>query len=564
MHLCPSLFIFVTLRKQSNYATYLQGTKISFTKTPWWPKDLFPLNEANKVMNVQHITYEDARGGRSTSKTKTTTKKWKNYLSSRVSGHSEDLKLLLSHESAGAERPVTMWPRADIAPSDNLPEMTAYLTQQMRIEKAARKEENMIVGANSSGRYVPLKDADRKKTDKESSACLPPVLRRKPKFTGLVKESLGAQKEKHKSRGRTDVDPREFQDLRAAMRDGRLERGVPPVPARAEGLLLPPNCLAQDPFLDPKSTRTLRSKKSSSTSSRVASYMGTSADYMDETRRELAGRFRPPFEHLNYPSFSLSHRNPASKRKGSADSTQSFFCIGEGDSGKTSPEPTRRLSGEGTSPWDPAPLQACRLCRNNWARGIRGLCEDCEKDFMRPKTVKFDSSSGSSYSHDDEFKPTPPLKDKKTFSINRKEVPSKCVFHTGADERGERPKLPLKDIPLKSGLRLASANFRPIVVEPQRQDSQKAKVEGVEGDNDRYTNWQTRSMKFEYDRAQKAFARWSACYENGDFDSFEEDELAPLIGRRTLLAKDSFKRHSSFYKFWDEILNDRGSETLPR
>ena len=71
-------------------------------------------------------------------------------------------------------------------------------------------------------------------------------------------------------------------------------------------------------------------------------------------------------------------------------------------------------------------------------------------------------------------------------------------------------------------------------------------------------------MKFEYGRAQKAFARWSTCYENGDFDSFEEDELAPLIGRRTLLAKDSFKRHSSFYKFWDEILNDRGSETLPR
>jgi hypothetical protein len=119
----------------------------------------------------------------------------------------------------------------------------------------------------------------------------------------------------------------------------------------------------------------------------------------------------------------------------------SFYCIGETEATKPADLPAKeiqvlkkrqaqnsaRVSGEGTDPWTQAPPAACRLCRKPGVRGIRGLCNDCETDFIRPKTRRFEFSS----SDEDEIKPTPPLKDLEFLRQNN----AKKVKEVGAQRK---------------------------------------------------------------------------------------------------------------------------------
>ena len=56
---------------------------------------------------------------------------------------------------------------------------------------------------------------------------------------------------------------------------------------------------------------------------------------LDETRREIQGKFKEPFEHLGYPSFSLARKTADHDGEGGSngDSDESFFCLGDREPG---------------------------------------------------------------------------------------------------------------------------------------------------------------------------------------------------------------------------------------
>jgi len=110
---------------------------------------------------------------------------------------------------------------------------------------------------------------------------------------------------------------------------------------------------------------------------------------LDSTRRELQERFRPSFEHINYPSFSLllPRRSSCSSEVGS---DESFYCQGERQFEKEiscdwreeiiqerigEAQAAKEESGEG----DETP---CNLCgrRGLWSYGY--LCGDCRWDSL--------------------------------------------------------------------------------------------------------------------------------------------------------------------------------------
>ena len=115
------------------------------------------------------------------------------------------------------------------------------------------------------------------------------------------------------------------------------------------------------------------------------------------------------------------------------DSELSFCCAGEKDKGGKDVKMEKRLSGSGTTLWKGGKLEKCRLCRERLANGVRGLCRECESDFMRPKTPpppKSYSSWRSKYEvsasdSENEVKPVPPPKDKRRFLSTRHEVERK-------------------------------------------------------------------------------------------------------------------------------------------
>ena len=441
-------------------------------------------------MKIQHVTYEASRSGRPTAQ------KFRDYFASpsnRLSFQEDEEGLL----SAGAERPVTMWPRIgnQISPSDNLPEMTAYLTQKVHLERAARKQEKLVKSTNLSGNYLPLKD-DKEKAENPAAAKLIPILRRKPKFAEIVKEKLGNRSSNTASKHASDREENlaKMQDLQRRIKSGKIERVVPPAQLLGQESCLAPPIPAHSPFHDPSrlsSSSANSHQKPKSAPSKFSEYIGTSADLLDETRRELAGKFRPPFEHLSYHSFSLTRKASIS----SASSEDSFYCVDAAPSRKRNEgrevdvnakavkalknrqrehSLSGRVSGKGTNPWTSSPREPCRLCRKPGVRGVRGLCEECERDFMRPKTTRFE---GDGKDDEDEIKPTPPLKDWKTLSMRWERSERRSAFHVDGEEvDDQRPRVPVKD-----SLKLASAGSKTKIVKPApvpvRQASQKAAVE---------------------------------------------------------------------------------------
>jgi hypothetical protein len=527
-----------------------------------------PIKNNHETKKIQHATYEESRTGRPT------TQKVRDYFNehlNRPSSPQEDKEVLLS---ADAETHVTMWPRIgnQIPPSDNLPEMAAYLTQQRHLAKAACKEEKLVKSLNLSGSYLSLKDDEGKKAEKLAAAKPSPMLRRKPKFGEIVKEKLGTRSSNGTSK-RTPDRGENLAKMRALQRQiktGNLERVVPPpnIPSQ-EGRLAPPHSHFED--LARSSSSSKRQRKTKSSSSKLSEYIGTSADILDETRRAISGKFRPPFEHLSYPSFFLTRKASIS----STASSESFYCVGEVPSTKETEanteaakalkkgqrEDSTRLSGSGTNPWTNGPPEACRLCRKPGVGGIRGLCEACEREFMRPKPAFFE---GEPESDEEEIKPTPPLKDRRTLSMRKEGSERKFAFHAEGEEGDQRPRVPVKDT-----LKLASAESKLKIVKPiptpmkhsqqvsvEEDDVEEEDVEEENVEDEKFRRWQTKSMRADFEKTQKMFERWSCYYGNEDFAKFEEkSDLTPLIeGERE--AEDVVKRHSSFYGFWTELLND--------
>ncbi|KAL2068757.1 hypothetical protein VTL71DRAFT_15095 [Oculimacula yallundae] len=364
-------------------------------------------------------------------------------------------------------------------------EMTGYLVQKHQAEKEVRKQVRVLQSANSSGNYLPLRSPiehnPSTKTHSKEIAHFPNTTslqsKSKPKptsknpFTNLVKQKIQRKpvpeakslyKGEEKGEREKGAGMAKIHNLRKAMQEGKLERVIPPpTSAVSSGQnRQPPPRPIHNPFLDhvslassglgsksisvssqqqqaaskttqivsPRSSTQSRPRsrnrktKSGSTGSRIVSLIGSSADILDSTRREIQEKFRPPFEYLNYPSFSLSVGN--GKKDGQdedADSEESFFCLGDrepgvlaGD-GRVSGEvvervekkpmtrgkggergdsriPDRDRGGDGKAWWDRgdvvdaaavAVVKKCKLCGFGIASSMRGLCGDCEVDSVR-------------------------------------------------------------------------------------------------------------------------------------------------------------------------------------
>ncbi|PSS25293.1 hypothetical protein M430DRAFT_16017 [Amorphotheca resinae ATCC 22711] len=513
--------------------------------------------EQESNMKNRDTAYEQSRGCGTPSRPVTAAKKVKSYLSSRLYRHSDVQEVLSSGSVVGIGRPATLWPTTDM-----------------------REEEKAIVSANSfNKRYSPLTDADGKKIEKTNTGNPLPALRRKPKFKEVLREKLRVPTTsagEEEVRDDRETDFRKLQALRNKIREGKLEQAVRPVQnlstERSSSLPRHP----RTSLFDPPFARHPRHKKANSTSSRVAEYFGTTADILDERRRELAGKFRPPFEHLSYASFSLSRRNSTTDTSGSQTSSETFFCIGEDGSslevidvqGKQADNGGRRMSGDGTNPWECGPPKLCRLCKNQGVRGVRGLCNKCEKDFMGPKTLAFGASfSPHSYSQNHEIKPTPPLKDRDILSARKVMTKDKSAYQVN-NEHGYVS----LGVPDRGVLKRVNADRKPTVIKrtSQEQGSRQTELnlgdvnkdEEEEEEDEKYRRWQTRSTRSEYERAREITGNWPSCHENGDFDWFEEEsDITPLVGVDAKGKYNTMQRHSSFYQFWDEILRDHGAKT---
>lgn len=152
---------------------------------------------------------------------------------------------------------------------------------------------------------------------------------------------------------------------------------------------------------------------------------------------------------------------------------------------------------------------------------------------------------GSASSSDGNFKPTPPLKDRKTLSLTRDKKSGKLVSHLDKAVQ-ERPRLATNN-----------SSGKATVITPARQESQRAVIEGrVDPKDDKITRWQQDVARAEYDRSRE-----SDLY--GDDDEYyfameAANDLAPLLAPNTEAFGCAQERRTAFYGFWDDILPDLG------
>jgi hypothetical protein len=513
----------------------------------------------HKKMKIDHTTYEEARGGRSTSRRASTATKVKDYFS-RLTCNADQP----SPTTPTQERPSTMWPRFHTAPSDDLPKMTAYLTQKHRSESASQQEKQMTSKANATGKYLSLKELDGNPPVRQILS--PPKLRHKGRLSDKVRDKLN-QKSGETSNSTTAQKHHKLQKLQLIQREihaGKWERTVPPSQPHQSSVHAPPRW-SNNPFVDPsqsKSVESRRNSKSTSISKKAAEYIGESADLLDSTRRDLLGKFRPPFENLNYPSFSLS-RKPSN-----CSESSSFFCQGEGNEEEDIPaeavQERRRLSCEGTGPWTQAAPTTCKLCKKRAAgASIRSLCGECERAFMRPKVqapcLEYSSNPYEFEDEEDEVKPPPPLKDHK-YSMGKERRESKPVFNVAGQMKGDAQSV-------ETWVGSVDADSKPTLFHPmvKRQVSQNGVIEEDWGYRDSEEEEENRRRKQqlsrrEFEKAQDSFAKWSVCYENDDYGGYEnEKDKKPLIEQEKK-EKDK-RRRTSFYGFYDEVLENPRCDT---
>ncbi|TAQ85198.1 hypothetical protein B7494_g6492 [Chlorociboria aeruginascens] len=439
----------------------------------------------------------------------------------------------------------------EILPSDNLPDLTAYIIQKDRAARAAQKIQDTKKGekpaqktssAKSSGNGLPLRQYNDMPPMKYPK--LRPELRHKGKLpVASTERNIDRYPEVR------DEAIGEMQNLRDQKRKGKTERPIlpPNLPKHQDYNAIP---VSINPFADPASASSpsnLTSRSTISTSSKLTDCIKAGADSMDEARRELTDNFRPPFDHIQYPSFSRSRQN-------SSASSKSFFCAGVEEPMKKvkalekeeMDNTGQRLSGDGIDTWFSSPPKYCRLCRKPGVKGVRGLCRKCEKDFMKPKTAAFEFVSPPLTS--DKVKPTPPLRDMKVLYMQKTTKESKSpLFDTEGHIKARLSSKNRRD--------LTHRNNRPAVtnVVPTRSTSRWADIEYEDADEDQmFQRWQISSQKAELDRTQQLELEVKS-------DHSEEEE--PLIEKEEKGVKETANRDSSFFSLWDGHLLDHEGPT---
>jgi hypothetical protein len=493
------------------------------------------------------------------------------------------------NSSGDKERPVTMWPRTEASP----PEQETYLMLERRLEKEAQRERST---PESRGREAQRPRSKPVAATVGTQTRRSHPLRRKPNFSESLRECLGSPKPAAKKHVEEKQQTTKIYTLRDAIRAGIMEQAVPPltVPttngrsappqpqaplvkqdqltklhtlrdairagkleqaippdgfAKTNGGPAPPRSQARVARPEPPSTS--RQRKITSAPTKLGEFIDRGADILEETRKEISSKFKPPFEHLNYPSFTHSGRK---SRRNSDASDMSFHCIGEQETESTEAfealktreqqnAQTQRTSYEGTNPWVHPPPAACRLCRKPGVRGIRGLCNKCESDFMGPETRRYEFID----SDDEEIKPTPPLKDLKIMNVKRAKdlgARRKSVSHSTPYNRGHKQQQSSE----KAEFRITNTDSYPVINYPIRQHSRNAMIDRGDGDEP-FRGWQTSAMRSEYERTESLYKAGQIAFEtDGVEKSFGNDSTPPI------------DRDSNFYNFYDDLLEDNRSK----
>lgn len=363
---------------------------------------------------------------------------------------------------------------------------------------------------------------------------------------------------------------REHAAVKSAIRNGRLERVLPRNMQQAHhdtigvwlsshhhhrGLPSQPSTSSTPSSSTSSHSRSHKSTKSSSRNipARLGEYIGTSADILDSTRRELTSSLRKSaVRRLETP-----HLDPESD----TDSDESFFCQGNEKKREA------RLGGRGTNPWE-GTSSMCRLCRDHGVDGIGGLCRICKDEFRRRK----------SSSEDEEMKPTPPLKDVRK---SRASMPQLKTAKGSTQAHLVREDLTSKRFPCAQEAALEATT--PPLPHSSNNFSKDRHISS-------YERWQSPAIRDEYARAEKMFERWSLSYERDDYISprtspmiysrssispissdgldhrskrHREDEwVVPLLAGKSKPGKQHFltRRDSTFYEFWDEVFKEHGAD----
>ena len=185
-----------------------------------------------------------------------------------------------------------------------------------------------------------------------------------------------------------------------AIHEGKLEQVIRPGYASPRNTLLrPPPPLKSQPSTPQSTPKRCKDKGATPkiTSNKLTSYMTSSADLLDTTRRDLTSnllksveKLRPPLGGHDFRYVGILPRDNATDEDNDDDDDQSFYCIGISETQLRVSTPelerARRISGDGIDLWTEAhgSRAECRMCHTcRPSVGRRGLCRECEVAFQR-------------------------------------------------------------------------------------------------------------------------------------------------------------------------------------
>jgi hypothetical protein len=465
--------------------------------------------KSTEKMKIVHSTHEAATGGRSTRRPKSATQRIKDYFSTRIHSPSpskeKDEEALIQPDPKIRER------RASETQLDNESgicailikehkelkrkqrEMTMVDSSRIGIEKANRKASEQSVNGKSGKKSARAGKADYGQLQEVGSPAKvkrSSTLRRTKSFQNLKEVKIQADT-KYKAQG--DEYMNRLREQRQAISKGNLEKVIPPMPSSQRPKFTPERQNASPG----RTTHT----KSSSTSSKLTSYMGTSADLLDATRRDLTSNLRKSAEKAEkvisskfdqLGRYSSGHGNSWDD---DSDSDESFYCIGERRLSEL--EKARHISGNGTDPWTDGAQEECRLCRKRRPAGARGLCRECESEYRRPKTTVLVDS-------EDEAKPPPPLKIKKKYTSSAHSQIMVGTLHNPFSEENV------------VASNVNQVDKKPQCITPGSHISQQVYIDDGSSTSESgtehvswYEHWQSPDLRAQYQSQENESSRWS-------------------------------------------------------
>lgn len=425
-------------------------------------------------MHIEHITHDQCR------KPTSAVKKAKYFLASHIRRLSQDQKVS-PRRGTTSERPVTLWPAVEVDTSKGHHERDTKVCETLGNSYSAPKN---ITAKESEGlKNMRSFSIRRRKSHVESGERTQEGTKtgcgegKRPTFNKIRKLGKGIGEEK-------------------------LERVAPHTKT-----IFPERW--SSPSVSVRPSR-------HSSSSRTKEIFGTGEDL------DFASKFQPPFTHHRYPLCNLSRRNshagiPASETS-SRHSISSDIHPSQREGipwqQRNNPE-SAILNIKGKNLWRAGPLDPCRLCKTRNVEGIRGLCRECENDFAGPEIRFLNSAASSMYEFEEEIKPTPPLKDRKTLALRKKGPEHISPGHRNGEST------------------CGNEDYQGTV--PER--------EGEYENGNRYTV----PIESEYEKAQKTLREWREQHDSSKFGlSSQGSSLTANTGRK---YEDDENKQTSLYSF---------------